>query len=116
MLASRRLKKNISDNFNAISIDRFSSKTKIGKNSWYFSNSFLCKSDLSSPTKGLFSSLKSQKNNSSSTSDWWEYTKSLLKKFLEIFLTFHNTREHQNLQTKKEVKNPLRKRKFHARN
>ena len=31
MLASRRLKKNISDNFNAISIDRFSSKLKLGK-------------------------------------------------------------------------------------
>ena len=42
VLVSRRLKKNISDNDNAISIDRFSSKTKIWKDSWYFNNSLLC--------------------------------------------------------------------------
>ena len=54
-------KKNISDNYNDISIDRFSSKTKTGKHSWYFSNSLLCKLDFRSAAKGLFPSLKNQK-------------------------------------------------------
>ena len=40
------LKNNISANYNAISIDRFPSKTKIGKNSWYFNNSLLRKPDF----------------------------------------------------------------------
>ena len=36
MVVSRRLKNNISANYNNISVGKFSSKTKIGKNSWYF--------------------------------------------------------------------------------
>ena len=39
------------DHYNAISIDRLSSKTKIGKYSWYFNNSLLCKPEVSSATK-----------------------------------------------------------------
>ena len=36
------------DHYNAISIDRIPSKTKIGKGSWYFNNSFLYKPKFSS--------------------------------------------------------------------
>ena len=36
------------DHNNAVFIDRFSSKTKIGKDSWYFNNSLLCKPEFSS--------------------------------------------------------------------
>ena len=39
------------EHYNAISIDRFPSKTKIGKDSWYFNNSLLCQPELSSATK-----------------------------------------------------------------
>ena len=38
------------DHYNAIFIDRFPSKTKIGKNSWYFNNSLLCKPEFSLTT------------------------------------------------------------------
>ena len=42
------------DHYNAIPIDRFPSKTKIGKDSWYFNNSLLCKPEFSSATKNSF--------------------------------------------------------------
>ena len=58
MLASRRLTKNISDNYNAPSSDTFSSKNKICKTHCMLGNSLLCKLFLTSPTKDLLSSLK----------------------------------------------------------
>ena len=39
------------DHYYANSIDRLPSKTKIGKDSWYFNNSLLCKPEVSSATK-----------------------------------------------------------------
>ena len=39
------------DHYNAIFIDRFPPKTKIGKDSWYLNNSLLCKPDFSLTTK-----------------------------------------------------------------
>ena len=39
------------NHYNDISIDRLPSKTKIGKYSWYFNNSLLCKPKVSSATK-----------------------------------------------------------------
>ena len=39
------------DHYNAISIDGLPSKTKIGKDLWYFSDSLLWKPELSSTTK-----------------------------------------------------------------
>ena len=38
------------DHYNAISICRLPSKTKIGKDSWYLNNSLLCKPEFSSAT------------------------------------------------------------------
>ena len=61
---------------NAISIDRLSSKTKIGKDSWkrFMKIILLCKPEFSSTTKTSFF-IKNTKNNHSSESDWWEYIK-----------------------------------------
>ena len=50
------------DYYNAISIDRLPSKTKTGKDSWYFNNSLLCKPEVSSATKTFLFLLKTQKN------------------------------------------------------
>ena len=58
------------DHYNAIFIDRLPLKTKIGKNSWYFNNSLLWKSQFFSAIKNLLFLLKTQKNNNSSTSEW----------------------------------------------
>ena len=46
------------NHYNAISIDRLPSKTKIGKCSWYFNNSLVCKSEVSSGTKTFLFLLK----------------------------------------------------------
>ena len=43
----------LNDHFNAIFNFRLPSKTKIGKGSWYFSNSFLCKPEFSSTSKAF---------------------------------------------------------------
>ena len=53
----------LNDHYNAISIDRLSSNTKIGKDPWYFKNSLSCKTDLFSNIKNLVSSSKTQENN-----------------------------------------------------
>ena len=58
--ACKRLNEIISDNYKKNFVERFSSKTKIGKNSWCFNNSLLSKPDFSSATKRLLSSLKTK--------------------------------------------------------
>ena len=66
----------ITDHYNAMSIDRLPSKTEIGKDSWkrFMKIVLLCQPEFSSATKTSFL-LKTQKNNHSSASDWWKYTK-----------------------------------------
>ena len=68
------------DNFNAISIERLSSKIKIVKDSRkrFMKIILLCKPEFSSATKTSFF-IENTKNNHSSTSDWWEYTKYCFK-------------------------------------
>ena len=50
------------DHYNAISIDRLPSKTKIGKDSIYFNDSLLRKPEVSSATETFLFLLKTQKN------------------------------------------------------
>ena len=65
------------DHYNAIFIDRFSSKSKIGKDSWYFNNSPLCKPGFSLTTDFSFF-IRNTKHNHSLVSDWWENTQSTI--------------------------------------
>ena len=65
------------DHYNANSINRLPSKTKIGKDPRYFNNSLLCKPEFSSATK-----------------IWWEYTKSCVKENAEIFSKNSTTQEN----------------------
>ena len=55
------LKERISGNYNAISIDRFSPKTKIRKYLWYFNDSLSCDPDFLLSRKDLFSSLENER-------------------------------------------------------
>ena len=87
------------DHYNAISIDRFPSKTEIGKDSWYFNNSLLCKPEFSSATKTFLFFIKNTKNNHSSASDWKKYSSSCFK---DIFLKFHHPRKYYNFNFKTE--------------
>ena len=79
---------------NAISIDGLPSKTKIGKDSWYFNISLLCKPEFSSATKTFLFLLKTQKNNHSLESGWWEYTKSRFKENANMFSKNSTTQEN----------------------
>ena len=47
---SNHIMVSFADHYNAISIDRLPSKTKIGKGSWCYNNSLLCKPKFSSAT------------------------------------------------------------------
>ena len=52
------------NHYTAISIDRLPSKTKIGKYSWYFDFSLLCKSEVSSAARTFLFLLKTHKKTS----------------------------------------------------
>ena len=84
------------DHYNAVSIDRLSSKTKIGKVSRYFNNSLLRKPDFSSATKTFLFVLKTPqtKKPHSSASDWLEYIKSRFKGNAKIFSKNSTTQEN----------------------
>ena len=58
------------DHCNVISIDRFPSKTKIGKDSWYVNNSLLCKIELSL-TIDFSYFIKNTNPKHSSATNWW---------------------------------------------
>ena len=68
-----------SDHYNALLIERLSSKTKTGKDLWLFNNTLLQNKDFVSSISNLLSSLKRKQGNFSSVSDWWEYTKIKIK-------------------------------------
>ena len=57
----------VTNHYNTISIDRLPSETKIGKYSWYFNNSLICKSEVSSATKTFLSLLKDHTKTETST-------------------------------------------------
>ena len=88
------------DHCNAIFIDRFPSKTKIGKDSWYFNNSPLCKPEFSLTTDFSFF-IKNIKHNYSSASDWWENTKSSFEKDAKTFP--ENSKNYENFNIKKKT-------------
>ena len=66
---------------NAVFIDRFSSKTKIGKDSWYFYYV-----SLSSPPFKDFFLLKTQKTTTIQQVTGEKTVNLILKKILELFL------------------------------
>ena len=74
------------DHYNTILIDRLPSKTKVGKDSWkrFMRIILLRKHEFSLATKTSFF-IKNTKNNHSSASDWWEYTKYCFKENAKIF-------------------------------
>ena len=73
------------DHYNTILIDRLPSKTKVGKDSWkrFMRIILLRKHEFSLATKTSFF-IKNTKNNHSSASDWWEYTKYCFKENAKI--------------------------------
>ena len=85
-----------SDHYNALFIDRFSSKTKIGKDLSHFNNSLIEKNDCCSTTKNLLSDLETKRKNYSSTSEWWEYTKCKIKDNARIFS--RNSTKQENIR------------------
>ena len=70
-------------NYHDVFIDRFPSKTGIGKASWYFHYSLLCKPEFSLTTKTFF--IKNIERNHSSASDWLENTKSSFREDVRTF-------------------------------
>ena len=74
------------DHYNAIFIDRFPSKTKIGKDSWYFNNPFLCKPEFFLTTKTFIFLLKTQNTTTPQQVTGGKTLNPVLKKMLELFL------------------------------
>ena len=99
------------DHYNAISIDRLSSKTRIGRDSRYFNNSFLCKFKFSSPTKNLFLFIKNTKKQPLLSK--WEYTKPCFKENARTFSKNPATQENIRIsRLKKRRRNLYKKQNF----
>ena len=99
-----------SDCYNALIIDRFSSKTELGKDLWYFNNSTSKNKDFCSTTKDLISFLKTKSNNYSSISDWWEYTKAQIKENARSFSKNYAKQENIRIsRLKKRLRNLYKK-------
>ena len=82
------------DHYNALLIDRLSSKTKIGKDLWHFNDSILENKDFCSTTKSLLSFLRTKQNSYSSKSDWRECTKNKSKETARSFSKNSTTQEN----------------------
>ena len=74
------------------SIDRLPSKTKIGKVSWYFNNSFLCKPRFSSTTKTFIFFIKIKTKKQPLLSKWRVNAKVFSEKL-------HQSRKCYNFKT-----------------
>ena len=102
-----------SDHHNTLFIDRFSSKTKIGKDLWHFNSSLLEKNDFCSTTTNLLSIVKTTKNNYSSASDWWEHTKCKIKDNARIFSKNSTKKENISISgLKKRLRNLYKKENY----
>ena len=73
------------DHYNAIFTDRFPSKTKAGKDSWYVNNSLLFKPEFSSTSKTSFL-LETRKTTTLQQVTGEKRLNLVLKKMLELFL------------------------------
>ena len=73
------------DHYNAIFTDRFPSKTKAGKDSWYVNNSLLLKPEFSSTSKTSFL-LETRKTTTLQQVTGEKRLNLVLKKMLELFL------------------------------
>ena len=78
---------------NAISIERLPSKTKNGKDPWYFNNSLLCQPNFSSAVKNLLSILKTQKTTTLQQKTGGNTLILVLKKMLEHVLKIQPLKE-----------------------
>ena len=100
-----------SNHYNAIFINRFSSKTKIKKDSWCFNNSLLCKPGFSLTTKSSLFLLKIQNTTTLQQVTGRKTLHLVLKKLLELFLKIPENirismqkRRRQNLYKKENFK------------
>ena len=95
---------------NKLQIDFFQ-KLKLGKTHGILITP-LCNLYISSASKDLISSLKSQKNKYSSASDWWKCTKSHLKKNARTFPKNPTVQQNIRISRLKEwLKNLYKKEK-----
>ena len=101
------------DHYNALFINRLSSIMKIGKGLWHFNSSLLKKKDFCSTTRNMLSILGTKKDNYSSISDWWEYTKDQIKDNARLFAK--NSTKQENIRIsrlKKRLRNLYKKENF----
>ena len=102
-----------SDHYNALLIERLSSKTKTGKDLWLLNNTLLQNKDFCSSISDLLSSSKKKQGNFSSLSDWWENTKIKIKQTARGFSKNSTTQENIRIsRLKKRLRNLYKKENF----
>ena len=93
-----------SDHYNALLIERLSSKTKTGKDLWLLNNTLLQNKDFCSSISKLLSSSKRKQGNYSSLSDWCENTKIKIKQTARIFSKNSTSQENRISRLKETEK------------
>ena len=73
------------DHYNVLFNDRFPLRTKIGKDSWHFNNSLLCKPEFCLTKRLFFCLLKTQKTSTLQQVTGEKTLNLVLKKVLELF-------------------------------
>ena len=101
------------DHYDAIFTDRFPSKTKLGKDSWYCNNSLLCKLKFSSTSKIFLFLLKTQKITTLQQVTGGKTLNLVLKKMLELFLKMLLFQKSIRISTlKRRLQNLYKKENF----
>ena len=105
-----------SDHYNALIVNRFSSKPKLGKDLWHFNNSLLDKDEFCTKIQSFLTFLQTKQTNFSSTSDWWESTKYQIKE--KIRSLSKNSTKHENIRIsrlKKRLRNLYKKENYNPK-
>ena len=104
------------DHYNAVFIDRFPSKTKIGKDSWYFNNYLLRKPEFPSTSKTFLFLLETQKTTILQQVTGGKTLNLIFKKMLELFLKIFTFSRKQNFSTEKKTAKLIQKGKLQTIN
>lgn len=99
-----------SDHYDALIVNRFSSKPKLGNALWHFNNSLLDKDELCTNIQSFLTFLKTKQTNFSSTSDWWESTKCQIKDKIRSLSKNSTKQENTRIsRLKKRLRNLYKK-------
>ena len=102
----------VTNHYNATFTDIFPLKTKVGKDSWYFNNSLLCKPEVSSTWRTFIFLLEIQKTTTLQQVAGGKTLNLVLKAMLQIFRKIFTFSRKSNFSTEKKTAKLIKKENF----